>query len=95
MKEAKMSTEKIHVIAFMDDGVWIAQGLEHDICAQGKNLEEATSRFLVALRLEAEEEGGIERIPAAPQYFHDLWDRRSGQYVPKSKPEYVELALAA
>ena len=35
-----------NIVLFLEEGLWIAQGLENDIVAQGPTLEEAKSRFL-------------------------------------------------
>ena len=67
----------IRVIVFLEADKWIAQGLEHDICAQGSTSEEAMKRFESLLKLESREDGGITRIEAAPEHFLKLWDNAS------------------
>ncbi len=75
-------SDKIRVILFKDDDKWVAQGLEHDICVQAETLGDLYGRFEVAVRLESAEEGGLERIGEAPQYFFDLWNKKAGDYRP-------------
>jgi len=84
-----MST-KIRVILLREGAVWVAQGLEHDVCVQADSIEELYGRFDVAVRLEADEPGGLERIPEAPEYYHSLWDKKAGDYKPvqSQTPEY-------
>lgn len=89
-------SELIRVLLFKEDGLWVAQGLEHDICVQGKTLEDVQTYFEVAIRLEDEEEGGVKRIPEAPRYFQERWEQRAGTYNPKSaKADTIEYGLAA
>lgn len=76
----EMSTpNKIRVILFQEGDLFIAQGLELDICAQGKTPEEAKKRFSIALRAETHEaaSAGIslfEAIEPAPAFFHSLYE---------------------
>lgn len=41
-----MQDYKIRVILKSECGMWVAQGLEHDIAAQGKNITEAKRSFV-------------------------------------------------
>ncbi|MFD0916886.1 hypothetical protein ACFQ14_10755 [Pseudahrensia aquimaris] len=79
-----MSANKIRVIIFEESTQWVAQGLEHDICVQAENLDDLYGRFEVAVRLESEEQGGLDRIPSAPKHFHNLWDKKSGGFLPSN-----------
>ena len=91
-----MSTSKIRVIIINESDQWVAQGLEYDICVQANNLEDLYGRFEVAVRLESEEPGGLERIGPAPRYFEKLWDRKSGEFLPaQADPERYDFGLAA
>ncbi len=64
----------LRVILFEADDLWLAQGLDHDICVQATTKGEAMSLFDLTTELEDGEEGGIERIPCAPKYFFDRWE---------------------
>lgn len=75
-------SDSIRVLLFQEDGFWVAQGLEHDICAQAKTLEDVQINFGVSVQLECKEEGGIQRLPKAPQYFQDKWNERAGNFRP-------------
>lgn len=68
---------EIRVITFQSGEFYIAQGLELDICTQGKTEEEATKRFFRVLRAEmqhAVENGtNLFDIGPAPQKFFSLY----------------------
>jgi len=85
----------MRVIVFQEHEFWYAQGLERDICVRGKDLKQLQSRFSVAVRLEEQEEGGIERISAAPKRFHDMWEAKSGDFKPDSDGASFEYGMAA
>ncbi len=74
-------SQTIRVIAFKDGDQWVAQCLEHDICAIADDLE--TLQYRVEVAIEAEralclEKGlDLDSLPAAPKYFFDKWSRRS------------------
>ena len=68
MKEPKT----VQTVAYQDGDWWIVQGLEHDICAQGKTLDIARYRFQVAKVNEADDDGSLKRIPPAPEKFWQM-----------------------
>jgi hypothetical protein len=70
-------SDKIRVILFQEADQWLAQGIEHDICAQGPTKEEAFERFRVTMALESKEPGGLDRIEPAPKHFADMWQNDS------------------
>jgi hypothetical protein len=72
----------IRVIAFQECDQWVAQCLEHDICAQAPDLDTLYARFEATLLAEdaaLKEVGksGIDALPRAPEHFFRLWDKRS------------------
>src|SRR5262245_11805331 len=79
-----MTSDKIsiRVIMFQDDGLWVAQCLEHDIGAQAPDVDTLMSRLEVVLTAECKE--SVERnnepfagIDPAPERFHQMWERRA------------------
>jgi hypothetical protein len=89
-------SESIRVLVFKEGELWVAQGLERDICVQAKTLEDLQANFEVAVRLEADEQGGLERIPEAPKYFQEMWDRRAGTFSPlANNDDHIEYGMAA
>jgi hypothetical protein len=74
-------TGTIRVIVFKEDGQWVAQCLEVDVCAQADDLDMLSERLMVTLKAELKE--SLERngkpfagIDPAPKRFHMMWDRR-------------------
>ncbi|MEF2546763.1 hypothetical protein VQ045_06310 [Aurantimonas sp. E1-2-R+4] len=88
--------EKIRVIFYQEGDAWMAQGIDRDICVQADELDDLYGRLEVAVRLECEETGTLEHIPAAPDHFVRMWDGRSGQYTPKNRDSsQYEVGMAA
>lgn len=86
---------KLRVICYQEHGVWLAQGLEHDICVQADTLDDLYGRFEVAVRLECENDS-LDHIGPSPEHFQRMWDKQSGGFTPMGAvDERYELALAA
>lgn len=71
-----MDSKKIRVLVFRDPelDIWVAQGLEHDICAQAKTIEEVHAAFERAILADAavaieRGEEPLAAIPKAPDAF--------------------------
>lgn len=69
----------VRVLIYREGEVFIAQGLEVDICAQGDTPEVAKRRFGIALRAEAEEAWRHNRdlfdaVGPAPSFVHAMFD---------------------
>lgn len=88
-------SEQFRVILFKEDGQWVAQGLEHDICAVASSLDELHGRFEVTVRIESSREGGLKAIGPAPQHFFHLWDRKAGAFTPEEATDSFEYGMAA
>lgn len=74
----KTFTITIHVLMIRDDRAWVAQGLQHDIAAQGDTIEEALERFKRVLASEARfdlrnGQEPLAEVPPAPQSLWDIW----------------------
>lgn len=90
------NTDSLRVIVFKEGDVWIAQGLEIDVSAQGPDLKAVKERFLVTLRSEFEH-GDPGDIGPGPDEFFRMWATRS-DFVNKFKERGgmpVEIAVAA
>ncbi len=92
----------IRAVLFKDGHAWCGQCLEYDIGAQADSLDELHSRLRVAIDAERDESiarngEAFKGIDAAPQYYFDMWDRRSGLFTPTvdGDDSEVELALCA
>ena len=90
----------IRVIMMRDDNTFIAQCLEHDICAHAKDEETLRARFAALFNFERNL--SIERngapfagIGPAPQEFHDMWDACEAAEEMTISGERVSLARCA
>ena len=100
---AKTNSDMLRVVVFKDGDMYVAQGLEHDICAQGPDLNTVHQRFLDTLDAErgmAAEDGKAELdLEPAPQHFFTMWEERSKFSSPVDlegdNDGRVELALCA
>lgn len=95
---------KLRVVVFAEGDQWVAQGLEHDICAQGSDLDTVQERFLDTLDVERSMaveagESPFTNIGPAPEHFFRMWEERSKFSSPASlegnNDGQVELALCA
>jgi hypothetical protein len=82
-----LDARPIRVLLAREGDQWVAQCLEYDIGAQARNLDELRERLMVALVLERQESlrrhgRAFAGIDPAPQFYHDLWDKRAGEFTP-------------
>jgi hypothetical protein len=87
-------SHQLRVIVFRDVNLWVAQCLEHDIGAQAHDLDTLEARLGVALETELatslEQHGApFAGIDPAPEHFHEMWERRSGEFKP-SHPSHIK-----
>ena len=75
-------SDTLRVIFYHDGEKWFAQAMEHDICVQADKLYELYGRFEVAVRLESDEKGSLDHIPAAPPHFEHMWGQKAGAFMP-------------
>ncbi len=73
---------EIRAIIYREGDVYVGQCLEYDIAAQAADLELLLDKLELTVEAEfatCEERGGEPRecISPAPNYYHDLWERRS------------------
>ena len=78
MTGGKETPEALRVVVFQEDETWIAQCLEHDICAFAPDRAALRERFISLLlfeyNLSIERNGSpFAGIDPAPQKFHDMW----------------------
>lgn len=97
-----MSDKPFRVVIFQENDHWIAQMLEHDLCAQGPDLKTVRARFLAtycAELIESERSGRepLEGIAPAPAEFEQMWrDRSPFQECEKVNGKVpIQLAIAA
>jgi hypothetical protein len=76
------ASETIRVVVFHDNGMWVAQCLEHDIGAQAIDIDTLNSRLDAVLRAEINESvkkhgKPFAGIAPAPERFQLMWKRRT------------------
>jgi hypothetical protein len=81
----------IRAIVFQDNGVWVAQCLEHDIGAQADDLDTLAERLEIALKIELKESMEQHREPfhgiaPAPDRFFRMWERRARSFELNAAP---------
>ena len=85
----------LRVVIFREESAWIAQCLEHDICAQAGDINALRDRFLKTVECEIQD-GNLDNIDPAPEKFFQMWDKSSSRKTGDSLPsvEY-EFAMCA
>lgn len=77
--------KQVRVVILQEVGYWVAQCLEYDICVQADNLEQIFLRLEAVFSLENKEKNGIKRLGKAPDYFFNLWDKKSSEMIPSKE----------
>jgi len=95
--------DHVRVIVYSEGDLFIAQCLEVDIATQARDIPTLLERLDMTLDAECAicREGGrdpLKRIAPAPNYFHDLWEKRSvtlaHMHLPVHQHLKMEVALA-
>ena len=80
-----VETQQIRAIIFQENGAWVGQCIEYDICAQGANLADLTKRLINTICYECE--GSVKRygspfagISPAPARFEEMWNHKAGDF---------------
>ncbi len=80
---------QIRVVTFKEGDVWVAQCLEYDIAAHAPDLDTLHARLLITI--DADRQESIKRhgkpfagIDPATRHFHEMWERQSGVFNPRS-----------
>jgi hypothetical protein len=72
-EQDQMNVEKeLRVVVFKEDGKFVAQCLEYDICTQADSMAVLQDRMscLIEAELSCQQD-----IDAAPERFHKMWDQ--------------------
>lgn len=86
----------MRVLMFNEGDQWVAQAIEHDICASGRTQEEAQFHFELTVQAEMQEgDGVLDAIPPAPQDYADMWDRIDPSSIREEQSNYTFGNLAA
>jgi len=90
--EIARDTVEISVVIYPQDGIWIAQGIEHDIAAHGETPVQASERFNSKVRAELVvsfdlgEVKALSGIEKAPLKFAEMYRRAKMQIVAEDVP---------
>ncbi len=73
--------QKFRFVVFEEDGIFVAQCLEFDVCTQAPDKETLRERvdFLMEIELEEMERTG-KRLDPAPEVFHNMWESGGHTY---------------
>jgi hypothetical protein len=85
----------VRAVVFQDSGLWVAQCVDYDIGAQADDLDELRAQLEMTLYAEHVARSGTDSDPfpgidAAPQYFHDLWDKCGNELTPPARMSGVQ-----
>ena len=71
----------LRVVVYKEDGMFVAQCLEYDICAQAPDKDLLRERMDCLLECEMTEmEKTGQHLDAAPERFHNMWGTGSPTY---------------
>ena len=94
---SKAKNSELRVVVFKDGDVYVAQCLEHDICAQAADIKSLRDRIDAAVDAEREYARALgknlsESVAPAPKYFFEMWDKSWGAHQDSGE---MRLALCA
>ena len=79
-------THELYVLLFREGGYWLAQGLQLDLAAQGRTVQEARLAFVQILAAQIRL-GRLDTVSAAPAEYWAMW----GRAVEATHPAPLEL----
>jgi hypothetical protein len=87
--------QKLDVLIMVEGGYYVAQGLEIDVCAQGRTLDELIERFVGTLysqillyKMDGMEE---EQYLSAPQKYFDRFEKAQPITLPGTNNHTLKL----
>jgi hypothetical protein len=95
--------DHLRVIVYPEGELFVAQCLEKDIATQARDIETLLDRLDLTIDAECaasreRDEKPLSKIGAAPNYFHDLWEKRTLMitrlHVPVGQHLKMEVGLA-
>jgi hypothetical protein len=94
-----MNKITISAVAFHDEGVWIAQCIEYDICVSAETLPQLRKTFEHAVVANVHVNmklgrSGLDGIPPAPPKFRDLFNNAdTGLHSIKQEPSPASVGI--
>jgi hypothetical protein len=92
MKTTARDEFRVSVILYPEDGFWIAQGVEFDITARGRDPVEASERFNdkfgaeLIMSIEVGDEEPLSGVGSAPQEFWTMYKNAKMRVVMDETP---------
>lgn len=92
----------MRVLILREGPMWVAQGLEHDIAAQGRSLTEVKLAFALAFSAQIavavargeDPEAFINSFAPAPKYYHERFEKAQQLSEPIQAPEAADIPPA-
>ena len=66
--------KELRILIYQEDGIFVGQCLEHDLCVQGCDLDEIRVRIQRQVNFYFDQYGGLDNVPPAPNEFFLTWD---------------------
>jgi hypothetical protein len=93
----KAKNTELRVVVFKDGEMYVAQCLEHDICAQAADIRSLRNRIDAAIEAERDYARGLgksltDTVSAAPKHYFEMWEKSWGA---QQEPGELRLALCA
>ena len=72
--------KNLQFVVFKEGDIWLAQGIQHDICAQASELDELRERLLDTIHAEMHfcGSGTLDHIAPAPAQFQQMRTEKTG-----------------
>lgn len=83
MTKNEPNLQMMRVVVFEEEDMYVAQCLEKDLGAQGRDLDELFNRLLMSIVLESPH---LDNFKPAPQKYFDMWDKPDMLPVPVPMP---------
>lgn len=73
--------DDLHILVYEEDGIFVAQCLEFDICTQAPDRASLKERIeaLIECEMQLMEESG-QQVDPAPERFHTMWSQGNLSY---------------
>ena len=90
----------LRAIVFRDGDLYVAQCIDYDIAVQAADVPAVLDRLQLTLEAEhavcaAKGQRMCDCLVPAPNYYHELWAKRSNSLTQHSVPAPVEIAFTA
>jgi hypothetical protein len=82
---SKAKNSELRVVVFKDGDMYVAQCLEHDICAQAADIKSLRSRIDAAIDAERDHARRLgkalsDTVDSAPKHYFEMWEKSWGAH---------------